>query len=432
MTQSQNPKAPVELAAFLGIDWADQKHAVCLSLAGSTQCEQSEIEHSPKAIADWIASLRSRFGGRPVGICLEQTRGGLIYALLPHEFLVLYPINPVTAKRYRQAFAPSGAKDDPVDAHLLWEVLAQHRDHLRPWTPDDPQTRKLALLCEHRRKLVNARTALVQRVGAALKAYFPQALDWAGDDLASPMACDFLLRWPTLAALQKAKPQTVRAFYYGHRCRRLDRIHERLAQIQAAQALTTDGAIIEAHALLVQTLARQLRTLHPSLAAYDQQIATLFATHPDAGIFDSFPGAGPALAPRLLAAFGTDRDRFPEATAMQQLSGIAPVTVQSGRSKQVHRRYSCARFLLQTFHEFARCSRRDCAWAAAFYQVQRAAGKGHHAALRALAFRWQRILWRCWRERKPYDEAKYVASLHRRRSPLATRLREPMSVSVAV
>jgi len=383
----------------------------------------------PEALADWIAGLRARFGGRPVGICLEQARGGLIYALLPHEFLVLYPINPLTAKRYRQAFAPSGAKDDPVDARLLWELLAQHRDHLRPWKPDDPQTRKLALLCEHRRKLVNGRTALVQRLGAALKAYFPQALDWAGDDLASPMACAFLLRWPTLAALQKAKPQTVRAFYYGHRCRRPDCIEQRLTQIQAAQPLTTDEALIEAHALLVQTLARQLRALHPSLAAYDARIAALFAAHPDAALFDSFPGAGPALAPRLLVAFGTDRARFPAASGIQQFSGIAPVTVKSGTSKHVHRRYACARFLLQTFHEFARCSRRDCAWAAAFYQDQRTAGKGHHAALRALAFRWQRILWCCWRERTPYDEAKYVASLRRRRSPLAARLGKPTSSS---
>lgn len=427
MTQSQNSAAPIELAAYIGIDWADQKHAVCLSVAGSEPCERSEMQHTPEALADWIASLRSRFGGRPVGICLEQTRGGLIYALLPHEFIVLYPINPVTATRYRQAFIPSGAKDDPVDAHLLWEVLVKHRDHLRPWTPDDPATRKLALLCEHRRKLVNGRTALVQRLGAALKAYFPQALHWAGDDLASPMACDFLLRWPTLADLQKAQPQTLRRFYYSHRCRRPDRIAERLTQIRTARPLTTDNAVVEAHALLAITLAQQLRTLLPSIGAYDKQIAALFATHPDAAIFESFPGAGAALAPRLLAAFGTHRDRFPQPESMQQLSGIAPVTERSGTTKRVHRRYACARFLLQTFHEFARCSRAQCAWAAAYYQAQRAAGKGHHAALRALAFKWLRILWRCWRNREPYREAAYLESLRRNGSPL-TSLLQPSPV----
>lgn len=423
MTQPQTPAvAPIELAATIGIDWADQKHAVCLSVAGSDQLEQTTLDHTPEALADWIAALRKRFGGRPVGICLEQTRGALIHALLVHDFLVLYPINPATAKRYRQAFATSGAKDDPVDAQLLWELLAKHRDRLRPWTPDDAQTRKLALLCEHRRKLVNARTALVQRLTAALKAYFPQALAWAGDDLASPMAADFLIRWPTLEALQKARPQTIRHFYYGHHCRRPDRISERLAQIQTARPLTADSAVVEAHALLVVTLARQLRALGPSIGEYDHQIAAVFAAHPDAAIFDSFPGAGAALAPRLLAAFGSNRDRFPEPESMQQLSGIAPVTERSGKTKRVHRRYACARFLLQSFHEFARCSRAPCAWAAAYYQAQRAAGKGHHAALRALAFKWQRILWRCWRDRVPYQEAHYLESLRRHGSPLASTL----------
>lgn len=290
MTQPQTSAAvPIELAALIGIDWADQKHAVCLSVAGSDQIEQTTLDHTPEALADWIGDLRQRFGGRPVGICLEQTRGALIHALLVHDFLVLYPINPATAKRYRQAFATSGAKDDPVDAQLLWELLAKHRDRLRPWTPDDAQTRKLALLCEHRRKLVNARTALVQRLTAALKAYFPQALGWVGDDLASPMACDFLIRWPTLEALQKARPQTIRNFYYAHHCRRPDRIAERLAQIQTARPLTTDSAVVEAHALFAVTLARQLRALSPSVGEYDRQIAALFASHPDAAIFESFP-----------------------------------------------------------------------------------------------------------------------------------------------
>src|SRR5208283_2394208 len=94
------------------------------------------------------------------------------------DFLVLYPINPVTAHRYRAAFHPSGAKDDPLDARLLWELLVKHRDQLRPWLPDDPATRQLALLCEHRRDLVNQRTRFVQQLTAALKTYFPQALEW--------------------------------------------------------------------------------------------------------------------------------------------------------------------------------------------------------------------------------------------------------------
>ena len=421
MTQPSNPSAPA-FAAFVGIDWADQQHAVCLSPADTLAPESFTIQHTPAAIGEFVATLRTRFGGRPVALALEQARGALLYALMSYDFLVLYPINPATTKRYRDAFAPSGAKDDPVDARLIWELLVKHRDQLRPWLPDDAVTRRLALLCEHRRDFVNQRTCCVQQLRAALKTYFPQALDWIGADPATAMAAAFLLKWPTLEELQKAKPQTVRRFYYAHRCRRPDLVAERLAKIKTATPLCTDTAVIAAHALRVQTLARQLRPLLVSLAEYDRQIEVLFAAHPDAAIFASFPGAGACLAPRLTAAFGTNRERFPDAAAIEKLSGVAPVTQRSGKLCKVHRRYACAKFLLQTFHEFAGCSLKFCDWAQCYYKAQRAKGKGHHAAVRALAFKWVRILWRCWRDRRPYDDATYTSALRRSGSPLAKLL----------
>jgi transposase len=343
----------------------------------------------------------------------------LIHALLGHEFLVLYPVNPATAKRYRDAFAPSGAKDDPPDARLLHELLAKHRDHLRPWRPDTVATRQLALLCEHRRRLVDQATRLVQQLIAALKAYYPQALDWAGAELATPMACDFLIRWPSLAALQQARPQTVRTFYYGHGCRRGDTIAARLEAMKTAVALTQDEAIVGAHALLVQALARALRGLLPGIAAHDQQIAARFPTHPDAAVFQSLPAAGPVMAPRLAVAFGTDRDRFPVADSLSQLSGIAPVTRQSGQRRVVQCRRACAKFVRQSLHEWSALTIERSAWAGTYYRGQRAKGKSHHTAVRALAYKWVRVVWRCWRERQPYDEAKYHASLVRHGSPLA-------------
>lgn len=424
MTQSPNPSTPA-VAAFVGIDWADRQHAVCLRPADTLAPELFTLPHTPEALAEFVATLRTRFGGRPVAVGLEQARGALIDALMSYEFLLLDPINPATAKKYRDAFAPSGAKTDPVDARLLCELLVKHRDQLRPWTPDDVTTRHLALLCEHRRDLVAQRTRYVQQLRAALKTYFPQALDWTGEDLAAVMAADFLLKWPTLAALQKAKAQTVRAFYYAHRCRRPDLINGRLTQIKAATPLTRDAAVIAAHALRAQCLARQLRPLLAAIAEYDRQIAALFATHPDAPIFASFPGSGDCLAPRLVAAFGTQRARFPAAEAMQRLSGVAPVTRRSGQSHHVQRRYACAKFLLQTFHELARCSIKFCEWARLYYEAQRAKGKGHHAAVRALAFKWVRILWRCWSQRVAYDDATYIAALKRSHSPLAKHLSRP-------
>lgn len=417
----------VPLAALIGLDWASQHHDVALQVAGTTTVEHARVPHEPAALATWLATLAQRFGGAPVGIAIETSRGPVVHALLEAPFVVLYPVNPRSLARFREAFAPSGAKDDGPDARLLLAVLAQHRDLLTPWHPDDAATRTLRRLVQYRRTLVELRTQLVLQLQAVLQEYFPQALRWAGEDLATPLAGAFLCRWPTLPALQRARPATIRQFYTAHHCRSMARITERLAEIATATPLTRDPALLESSTLYVQGLARQLMALAPSLAQLDTAIAQRFAAHPEAAVFTAVPGAGAALAPRLLVAFGTDRTRFPTAADVQKSAGIAPVTVRSGKSSQVHWRWATSTFLRQTFQEFAHHSIQQCRWARAFYHQQRQRGKSHHAAVRSLAFKWIRILWRCWHDRIPYDDARYERALATRGSPLATHLRPALA-----
>jgi transposase len=179
----------------------------------------------------------------------------------------------------------------------------------------------------------------------------------------------------------------------------------------------------------VEILVAQLRALAAGLERVEQQLGDLFAVHPDHLIFQSFPGAGKALAPRLLAAWGSDRQRFSAAANMQCFAGPAPVTVRSGKSKWVHRRFACPTFLSQTFHEFAAQSRLKSPWAKAYYQQMRAKGVDHHPAVRSLAFKWIRIMFRCWQDRTPYHEAHYQQALKRRGSPLATTLSQLATTS---
>jgi len=410
------------LAARIGLDWADGHHDLALLPDGSDKVERSRVVHTPEALRKTLGEWRRRFDGRPVGICLEKCRGAIVHLLLEYDFVRMFPLNPLTLSRFREAWAPSRAKDDPTDAECLLDILCKHPDRLLCWTPDDPETRALGRLTEARRKAVDLRTRLVQRLGAELKGYFPQALAWTGKSLTTRLACDFLLRWPTLQAVQRARPETVRKFYYGHSCRRRDTIKKRLEEIRTASPLTTDPAIIDVSVLTVQMLARQIRELGTAIARYDKEIAGLFKSHPDAEIFASLPGAGPALAPRLLAAFGTDRKRFDNAGHVQEYSGIAPVTERSGKKTWVHWRWAASTFLRQTFHEFAGRSIHQSDWARAHYDVQRERGKDHHAAVRSVAFKWIRIIFRCWQERSAYDEARYQDALRRRGSPLAQRL----------
>lgn len=410
-----------ELAAYIGLDWGDQQHTVQLQAVAGGPVEQLELAQRPHELHGWVAQLRARFGGRPVAIAIEQRRGAVIYALMQYEFLVLYPINPKALARYREAFHPSGSKDDPTDAALLLDLVRTHRAQLRPWRPDTVTARKLQLLCEHRRKLVNLSGGLTNRMTSLLKQYFPQALDWVGT-LNSRQACDFLAKWPTLAAVQRARSATLRRFYQQHNCRRAAVIDARLAAMVTAQPLTTDPAIVDALALTVQSYATQLRPLLAAIAVFDTQIAELFATHPDQAIFASFPGAGAVGAPRLAAAFGTDRSRWGTASDLQAQSGIAPVIKRSGKTCWVHHRFACPKFLKQSFHEYADQSIRFSGWARRYYDQQRARGNDHHAALRSLAYKWMRILFRCWKDRTPYDEATYLAALRRHGSPLVNDL----------
>jgi transposase len=364
--------------------------------------------------------MRERFGAQgKILICLEQSRGALIHFLMGYDCFELYPINPKQLDNYRKAFRPSGAKDDPLDAELLCQFVSLHQQQLRPWRPDDEQTRKLALLCEKRRQAVDSRTALSNQLKSELKQYFPLALAVLDNDLSTALAADFLLNWPTFESLKKALAHKLRKFFYGHQCRSEQKIQARIERIQAAQPLTRDSAIIEAGSLTVEMLARQLKELAPYIARYEKLIAQLFAQHPDSALFNNLPGAGDQLAPRLLTAFGSDRERLQSSLEAVSFFGIAPVTERSGKTKTIHFRWACPKFIRQSFHEFAGHSVRFCDWAAAFYEQQRARGKGHHAAVRALAYKWIRILFRCWKTHQPYDPQLYLTALAQRGSPLA-------------
>jgi transposase len=406
-----------EIAAWIGLDWADQQHVVCLGVTGSSQLETAVVDQKPEALQEWVSQLRRRFGGRRVAIALEQSRGPLIYALMHVDFLLLYPVNPQTLAKYRKAFYSSGAKDDPGDARLLLDLLLKHRDHLRVWVPDDEATRCLELLVEMRRQLVDQRTALTNQLTGLLKGYYPQALEWAGQ-LGTARACDFLERWPNLAALQRSSPGAIRKFYRDHGYRGAEKIEQRIAAIAEAQPLTEDCAVIVSSSLMAQALTCQIRDVAGAIERFDRQIKERFEQHDDYTLFDSFPGAGPALAPRLLAALGTNRDRFESALEIQQLSGIAPVTERSGSSCWVHWRLACPKFLRQSFQEFAAQSIHNSLWASAYYDQLRARGQSHHAAVRALAYKWIRIIFKCWKEHTPYHEQRYLAALERRGSPL--------------
>ena len=281
--------------------------------------------------------------------------------------------------------------------------------------------RTLIYLVEQRRQLVNDKIRFTNRLGNALKQYYPQALAWF-EQRDTPLFCDFLARWPTLTQVKRARRASLERFFWDHNVRFPQVVQKRVCAIKAATALTEDQAVISAYRLQVEVLTEQLRTTLQAIDRFDRQIAQLAPTLPDYALFSALPGAGPHLAPRLLVAFGEQRERFRNADELQRYSGIAPVTERSGKKNWVHWRWQCPTFLRQTFVEWASQTINKSFWAGAFYHQHRDQGSTHQAAVRALAYKWIRILHRCWQTRTPYDEVTYLKALQRRGSPLLKQL----------
>jgi transposase len=417
-TEKQNvpeQKAPAkDIVLWAGVDWADEKHCLVTCLPDGSDSKLHWIDQKPEKLDDFFLGLREKYPTGRIAVVLEQSRGALLYALLKYPFLGLYPVNPRCLADFRKAMNASGAKSDGPDADLLCELGCKHGERLRELELQDEATRQLVLLNEHRRGMVDDQTALSNQLGSALKCYYPLLLELFEDDLVAPIALDFMERWPNLAAAQKAKPGVLQAFFHKHNCRSEEKIQARIKAIGEAKPLTEDAAIISCMQLLVQTLIVRLRAVQSSIARYDERIKVVFASHAKAQVFTSFPAAGPVLGPRLAAAFGTSLANFPDANSMLCLSGVAPVQIQSGKSKVVNWRWARPKFLHQTFVEYARTSVLFCPWARAFFKHHSEKGWGKFRIYRALAFKWIRILWRCWTDNIPYDEAKYLAGLQKR------------------
>ncbi len=411
-----------DYVAYVGIDWADKKHDVCIQEANSDQREFVVIPNKVDQIDSWAHSVHKRFGS-PIAVAVELTKGPIVSALQKYDFFVIFPVNPSTLAKYRQTFTPSGAKDDPTDAEIGVDLILRHPEHFEPLKPQSVEMRTLALLVEQRKKLANDKNRLTNRLRCALKQYYPQVLEWF-EDIDTVLFCDFLERWPTLVQARRARRNVLKTFFDQHNMRFAHVLERRVIAIKEAIPLTMDEAVIFPHRLLSLEFIKQIRVILDGIKRFDKEIEKLSNSHPDFRLFSPLPGAGPTLAPRLLVAFGEDRERFKNAAEMQKCAAIAPVTERSGNKHWVHWRMQGSKFLRQTFVEWAGQTINKSYWAGAYYRQQRAKGNRHQAAVRSLAFKWIRILYRCWQTRTPYDESIYLKALARRGSPLVKQLGE--------
>ncbi len=166
---------------------------------------------------------------------------------------MIYPINPTTLAKYREAFNPSGAKDDPTDAEMALDILLNHTSHFEPLNPQSAEMRMLMIMVEQRRRLVNDKIRATNRLRSALKQYYPQALDWF-DHIDTSLFCAFIKQWPTFAQVKRARRTTLEKFFHQHKMYRKTVVERRVQSIKSAQPLTCDEAIIKPYCLQVLML----------------------------------------------------------------------------------------------------------------------------------------------------------------------------------
>lgn len=388
---------------FAGLDWAKDHHDIVVVDRAGEVMLQMRFEHTA---AGWAEALEKLRAFAHLAITIETSSGPVVERLLLPGMHV-FPVQPAAAAAFRQRKAPSGVKNDRFDAWCLADALRTDGQRWRRLNPEDPLTQELRLLTRDEVALIEQRTALVNALQEALHEYYPAALR-AFDDWTVPSTWAFVERFPTPEVLSEKGKRQWEKFLHTHQLGRGDKYQERMDVFAKAGEFVAGPAVTSAKSLLALSLCAQLRALEGQLDEYRRRIQELFEKHPDKDIFSSLPGAGAKLAPRLLAECGTDRTRLDSPQALQCLAGVAPVTRQSGRQRIVTRRRACNRSLLAAVYLWAKCSRKKCVWAQAYYDRKIKEGKSHAAALRALGDRWLKILWKMWQTRTPYDEALHT------------------------
>lgn len=412
----------------VGIDWAEEFHLVALGRPGEGVFDVARIEHDPRSLDALVARIATlEPDPAEVRVVLETSYGMLVERLLDASYTVV-PVNPDLIARRR---GPAKKKDDAEDARIACMIALDRFERLRPLVPHGPEAAELRAIARDDERAARDERRLLNRLRADLIATFPAAVTIAGDDMGSPTFLRMLERWPTANALAEASRDDLEAFARASRHGWPDRFADKVEAALGVDSFVARDWLVRAKTDTIRLLATQLLALGAQRRTWERRMGELLLGAPRQGrakrpqddqrgpavpggeIYLSFPGLGDRLAARVAAEIG-DIGNFASPNGLQCYAGKAPVTRRSGKSELVvANRLACNGYLRDAVQQWAFCSLRTSGWAREFYDAQRARGKGHHAALRALGNRWLEVLWHCLQRSVTYDEATHVANRNR-------------------
>lgn len=411
---------------YVGIDWAGEHHDVAVTTDEAAPVAQFQVAHN----VDGLTALRERLAAVAAGpaasqVAIERPDGLLVAALLEWGYRV-YPVNPKAVDRYRDRYSMAGAKDDRRDAWVLANILRTDGARFTPLRAEGEAAAELRLTARAYHDLVKEGVRLGNQLRACLADYYPQALTLFGQ-LEAPLTLAFLGDFPDPQAARQADPAAVRAWCLQHHYRQPAGIAALLDKLARPSLEQPNAGVVRARRRQMLALASALRVVVAAQQEHERALAALLGQHPDGARFLALPGAGVTTAAALLGELGEDREQLPSADTLRAVGGTAPVTIRSGKQRQVVRRRACNHAPHQALVQFARTSmlqaangKQEVAWVLALYRARRAAGDSAQAAYRVVANRWAGILWAMWTRREAYDPHRYGQACQARRLPKAS------------
>jgi Transposase/Transposase IS116/IS110/IS902 family len=396
---------------YLGVDWADAEHAVWVEDEAGTKMLSRSVPQTVEGLAEfgrWLDERRAT--GRELWAAIEKPEGRIVDFLLDHG-VVVFAVNPKAVDRARDRFRVSGASSDPFDARVLATFVRTEHSHLAPLRPSSEAAQELKGLTRDYTRQVRHQTRLLNQLTAALKAYYPRALEVI-DDLKSRWGRDFLRDYPTPGALAALTERRWQRWARDHRLS-AERATA-LWSIIAPPQLAVPAHVVRVQTRLVGALLEQLTTTLGTVEAYREAITDFFGGMPAAAWARTLPaGRSGTTIPRLYAELGDAAGRWQTFRHLQGHAGTVPITKRSGKQIVVMFRFSCNTHLRDAVHQFAQQSLHHSEWARAYYDRCRRRGLRHHHALRALAAKWLKILFVLWSRQLAYDETHHLATIGR-------------------
>ncbi len=398
---------------FVGNDWAQDKHDVCVMDEAGTVLAQRVFKEGLAGLAELLDLLAGYSAeAQEVVVGIETDRGLWVRALAAAGFQV-FAVNPLSVSRYRDRYRVGGGKSDPSDAKVLANLVRTDRHNHRLIAADTEQATAIRLLARGHQTLIRARTRQTNQLRAGLLQYYPGALLAFGADLDHHDALAVLGKAPTpQQGARLTLTQLQAALRHGGRRRNIKRRAEEIQTALRTPQLHTDASIVEAFAALTTAAVNVLTALTTQIDALETSLAEHFEQHPDAAIYLSLPGLGDVLGARVLGEFGDSPDRYATAKCRKNYAGTSPLTIASGKRRAVTARYVRNTWLYNAIDQWALASLTPSPGCRAFYDQRRAAKDSHHQALRALGNHLVGILHGCLRTHTPYDE--HLAWEHRK------------------